>query len=268
MYEKIDENNPMIVTLDRFTKMRENFMSHYFLANCNPNFGGQEIQVPWNSFSLAIHNFMNSTEVAPKNTAMRLVHCYDAAQNVLYVRMQVLAMEPIQGEPRKFLLIEDPSAWYQLANGTIVPTTDTELYDNTYFDNFYYCNTPENCNPSTLAPLSDDADGTIYTRTVTVPWLEMRQLFADNRRPANATLCIDASCRLTQNDPECTFQHGLVCYLRKHDGTPMLDNDEAVRPFQNKAADFGTLCPDNCGVYILPKDRKPKDEEDAENGED
>lgn len=252
----------MVVDLDRFTKMRNQFTSRYFLSGCNPNFGGQEIQVSWNSFSLAIQNFMNAASVSKLETAIRFVNCYDSVQNILYARMQILTMQPVKGNILSFNLIDTPSAWYQLTNGTLLPTTDTSLYDQSYFNNFYYCDTPGNCDPSTLIPLSSDVNQSIFTRTVTMPWLELQQLYTDNGQPVNATLCIDAASRLSVTAPECKFQHGLVCYLRKHDGTPMLDNEETGRAFHNKAADMGTLCPNYCNVYILPVPRIGEENEE------
>lgn len=243
--------NPMVITLDHFNKMRDHFKKHYFLSNCNVNFGGQEIQVPWNSFSLAIHNFINANNVPPHTVAIRFVHCYDVKLNVLYLRMQILTMSPVAGQPRTFALNDRPCAWYKLANGTIVPTSDTALFDQDYLNYFYYCDSHQ-CSPATLHNLAADQGGVLYARTVTMPWgQELSQLYADNGSPANATLCLDAASRMSLVPPSVKFEHSIVLYLRKHDGTPMLDNNPGGLPFHNKGADMGTMCPPYCGVYIL-----------------
>lgn len=245
--------NPMVITLDHFNLMRENFKRHYFLSQCNPNFGGQEIQVPWNAFSLAVFNFISANSVDPNAVAIRFVHCYDVSGNVLYERMQILTMTPVQGHPHMFKLVDSPCEWYKLVNGTIVPTTDTALFDQDYLNYFYYCTALLNCTPSSLENLAKDEPATKYARTVTMPWgLEISKLFTDNGSPQNATLCIDAVCHLTILPPAAHFQHGLALYLRNADGTPMLDNKTGSAPFYYKAADYGTMCPPDCSKYILP----------------
>ena len=245
--------NPMVITLDHFNQMRDHFKKHYFLSQCNVNFGGQEIQVPWNSFSQAVHNFINANNVPPSLVAIRFVHCYDVNNNVLYLRIQILTMTHVQGHPNTFNLVDNPCAWYKLANGTMVPTSDTILFDQDYLNNFYYCNALLQCTPASLHNLAADQARKLYARTVTMPWSqEISQLFTDNGSPANATLCIDACAPLSIVTPAALFQHGLVLFLRRHDGTPMLDNNVGGLPFHNKAADCGTMCPPYCGVYITP----------------
>ncbi len=258
--------NPMVVDLNRFNKMRKRFTKHYFLENCDPNFGGQEIQVPWNSFSLAVVSFISTYEVDPDSVAIRFVHCYDKDHKVLYERMQILTLSPIANEPRQFAINDTPCTWYELANSTINTTTDTDLFNTTYLESFYYCSAKV-CTIKTAECLADDTQAVKYARTATVPWLELSALYTDNSSPSNATLCLDAGCRCTKNVPSVKYQHTILFYLRDEYGVPLLNNEKGAYPFTNKAADMSTLCPVKCGVYILPKGRTSDGDYDEENDE-
>src|SRR4051812_31104453 len=111
-------NNPMVVTLDQFDQMRDSFKAHYFLSQCDVNFGGQEIQVSWDSFSLAIYNFTSTYKVAESSVVVRFVHCYDVTNSVLYLRMQILTMDPTR-DPYIYTLNDSVCDWYELSNGVI-----------------------------------------------------------------------------------------------------------------------------------------------------
>ena len=113
--------NPMVITLDHFNRMREHFQQHYFLSNCNTNFGGQDIQVSWSSFSLVVENFIKSGNVVPDTVALRFVHCYDSMKNELYLRMQVCTMIPVPGKPHSFNLDTQKSSWCTIEDGAITP---------------------------------------------------------------------------------------------------------------------------------------------------
>ena len=249
-----DEKSPdelMAFTLNQFELQRRNFKSHYFLKDCNPNFGGQEVQVPWNSFSLAIHNFVTANKVNPEEVAIRFVICYNPKNNVLYLRMQILPMAPVEGEPFMFKLIESPCAWYELSNSTIVPTTNTDLFDAEYLNYFYYC-AADQCSTDTAQNLAEDKDAVLYARTIVMPWqIEFYKLYVENESPSNATLCLDAGS-LQSLDSKIEYQHSIIGYLRAEDGTPLLDNGAYKMAFVKKAANLGTSCPPNCNLYILP----------------
>ena len=130
--------NPMVITLNHFETMQKNFQQHYFLANCNSDFGGQDIQVPWDSFALAVQNFIKSSKASPDTVAMRFVLCYDTANNALFLRMQICTMTATS-DPNTFNLDTTNCAWYTIEDGSLAPTAITDLFDQNYVDNFYYC---------------------------------------------------------------------------------------------------------------------------------
>ena len=243
--------NPMVITLDHFNKMRTHFQQHYFLSNCNSDFGGQDIQIPWSSFSLVVHNFITATGAKPDTVAMRFVLCYDTANNALYLRMQICTMTP-SGTKDEFNLDTTNSAWYTIENGSLAPTAITDLFDQNYLDNFYYCDTAV-CDPNTLVNLASDTAGTVFVRNVVFPWThEIQKIHIDNGTPANAFVNFAAGSH-DKTSKVVAHPHSLVIYLCKHDKTPLMDNIEYPLEFQMKAGNLGTICPPNCNVYILPR---------------
>ena len=241
----------MVVTLDHFDAMRLHFKEHYFLKNCDKAFKGQDIKISWSSFSLAVSNFIAATGTAADSVALRFVHCYDDKTNSLYLRLQICGMKAT-ADPKVFNLDTTGATWYTIENGTIAPTGDNTLEDQNYLNYFYYCDAVI-CDPKTAENLATDKTATKYVRNVVFPWgLEIMKMYADNGSPANGYICFAAG---SHKDAKAgvLFPHTIVMYLCKHDGAPMLDNTpDPNKPFRNKACDMGTMCPNNCSVYILP----------------
>lgn len=243
--------NPMVITLDHFNTMQKNFQKHYFLANCNSDFGGQDIQVPWDSFALAVQNFIKTSGASPNTVAMRFVLCYDTANNALFLRMQICTMTTTS-DPNTFNLDTTNCAWYTIEDGSLAPTAITDLFDQNYLDNFYYCDKGV-CNPNTLVNLASDTSGTIFVRNLVFPWMqEIHKIYVNNSSPAGASIHFAAGSH-DNTSPAVAHPHALAIYLCQSDGTPLLDNVNYGVEFQMKAGDFGTLCPPTCNVYILPK---------------
>ena len=240
--------NPMVVTLDHFNDMRTNFQQHYFLSNCNSSFGGQDIQISWSSFYNAVHNFMTAGGCAANAVALRFVLCYDTNSNALYLRMQICTMTSAgQGT---YNLVTSNCAWYVITNGSIATTTVTDLYDQNYLDNFYYCDSGT-CSANTVVNLASDTSETVFVRNLVLPWgLEVQKVYTDDGQPNNATICF-AAVSPGNSSPAVTYPHSIAVYLRNGNGVALLDNTTYTQPFKNKAADFGTICPPNCNVYIL-----------------
>ena len=247
-----NQPNPMVITLDHFNKLREHFKQHYFLSNCNANFGGQDIQIPWNSFAFIVQNFIASTQAKPDRVAFRFVHCFDSQKNELYLRLQLCTMVQDPAKPTYFKLDTTKCEWYTIEDGSIAPTGVTDLYDQNYLNNFYYCEA-DICSVTTLVNLASDKDATKFVRNQVFPWTqELYCLFTDNSNPQNTTICFAAGAHEGAS-PAVKYPHNLVIYLRQKDGTPLMDNTIYNLEFQMKAADYSTLCPSVCNVYILPQ---------------
>jgi hypothetical protein len=243
--------NPMVVTLDGFNSGRNTFTASYFMANCDAGFGGQDLQVPWAAFSTVVNNFINTYNVPPASVAIRFVHCFDTNTNELYLRMQICRMTPT-ATPKVSYLVTDPCAWYTIEGGNIQATACTDLFDVNYLNSMYYC-TGAPCNAASLRNLANDIQGVAFVRNVTFPWsTEILQMYTDNGMPPGAMLCF-AATSYGGGTAAAPNPHTVTIYLRDNAGNPMLDNAQYPgTDFKMKAGDMGTMCPNCCGVYVIP----------------
>ena len=171
----------------------------------------------------------------------------------MYLRVQILTMTSVT--PSSYTLNPNPSSWYVIQNGSISATQDTNLFDQDYLNNFYYCPTLGNCNPSALQPLSSDQAGSVYARNVTFPWqMEVLQMYLDNGSPIGASLCFAASAGSSPcpAPSPIAYPHTLIMYLKDKNGVPLLNNNPSGMGFANKGCDYGTACPICCNVYNVP----------------
>ncbi len=249
-----DPVNPMVISKAEYETGRDNFVAHYFLADCETRFDGQDVQIPWAEIETEVYYYMDANDC--RNPGIRMVYCYDADANELYLRIQLCALEEIEDIPGTYKIVDDNCKWYRTKNGElIVEEYNNNLYDEDYMNNFYYCDSIE-CSKDTVQLLADgDGDGK-YARMITMPWVtEIRAMYEQNDSPVDATLCFGACSYVTagSGDAPVLFPHGLVLYLRDSNGDPLLNDEDYIVPFHNKGCDMGTLCPSNCGVYISPK---------------
>ena len=244
--------SPAALTLTQFNTMRSSFQSHYFLANCGTTFGGQDLQISWSSLNTAVQNFINATGASSSTIALRFVICYDTLNAALYLRMQICTMTAT-GDPYTFNLDTTNCAWYKIQGTTISSTTTTDLYDQTYLNNFYYCDTA-NCNPNSLVNLASDTGDTIFVRNLVFPWLqEVKQIDADNGNPQGCKVCFASISYAAGNpSPAVAYPHSIAIYMRTSAGVALLDDKSYAKDFQMKAGDLATTCPPNCNVYIYP----------------
>jgi len=243
-------SNPMAVTLDQFTAARSNFQAHYFLASCNTEFGGQEIQISWSTLADAVNNFISAHSLDESQVALRFVFCFDSGSSAMYLRLQILTMTQQVVNPLIYDLNSSPSIWYKItASGSMSTPTDTTTSDSAYLSAFYYCN-GASCNSETVQQLS--ADTSIYAQNVVFPWqAEVKQLYTDNSSPTGASIVL-AACSFAgvASDP-VLFPHTLVIYLKNAAGDVLVDNS-STKTLNMKGADLGTLCPLMCGIYVSP----------------
>ncbi len=248
-------DDPREITLDEYEQGRTNFKSYYYLVACNPDFSGQDIAISWDALNNAVNSFISANPgVTANEVAMRFVYCYDIATTSLYLRVQILTMQPQSQGSNVYNLIATPCAWYQISDaGGLTPTDCTDLYDDNYLNNLFYCAGGGSCDAGALIPLSGDG-GTIYARTITFPWMnEINLMYIDNGSPVGASICFGACSYLHPSGgvPDL-YPHGLVLYLKNAAGQDMLNDQDYVVVFVNKGCDMGTMCPPDCNVYIAP----------------
>ena len=244
--------NPMVVTLTQYNTMRSSFQSHYYLSNCVSNFGGQDLQISWASLNTAVQNFINSSGAAVGTVALRFVLCYDTGGNALYLRLQICKLTAT-GDPNTFDLDTTNCAWYKIQGTTLSSSNVTDLYDQNYLDNFYYCDSV-NCNPNTLVNLASDTGEVTFVRNLVFPWTqEIQKIDTDNGNPQACKICFASISYAAGNpSPAVAYPHSLAIYMRNGSGTALLDDRTYAQEFKMKAGDAGTLCPPHCSVYILP----------------
>lgn len=245
--------DPMVISQDEYTLGRTSFQQHYYLANCNSIFGGQDLTIPWSTLNNAVTAFCSQYSVAAANVALRFVYCYNVSTQCLYLRLQLCVMQQASPGSNTYNLLSSPVAWYQITQGTMAATQTTALEDPAYLTNFYYSDTTT-CNVATLQPLSGD-QGQVYVRTITYPWQnEVYQMYLDNQGQPDYKISFGACSYIRQDQNTLNiWPHGIVMYLSTAAGVPLLDNNNYIVMFHNKGADYGTMCPPTCNVYVEPQ---------------
>lgn len=250
---QIDPLNPMVITKDEYEIGRKNFIEHYYLEGCDCKFGGQDLEIPWQQLEEAVSSYSKENEI--QDVALRMVYCYNPVDEEMNLRIQLCEMQESAQIANTYNLIDDVCEWYKIEESELVACQDHNLYSNTYFNNFYYCANPP-CDGANAQLLADGAAQQLYARTITFPWdMEVMQMYKDNGYPDDAKLCFGATSYVHGNsgDSNIAYPHGLVLYLKDADGYPMLNNDrDSVAIFHNKGADYATLCPKYCGIYVVP----------------
>ena len=249
-----DPNNPMVITLADYQAGRANFQGHYFLSGCNPSFGGQDIGISWATFYSTVNNFITSNSLDPATVALRFVYCFDITSMALYMRVQICTMAQVQGQPSTFNLVTDKCAWYIIENGNMTQTSNTNLYDQTYLNELYYCEATS-CTAQTEQNLAADTGAVKYARTDTFPWVnEILAMYNANGLPGNGSINFGACSYVNGGGGSAPvlYPHGTVMYLKDANGVELLNNNSEVVLFHNKGCDMGTLCPQYCNVYIVP----------------
>lgn len=250
----------MRLTEDEFRAVEADFTNHYLLEGCGEDFEGRDIRIPFAGLYNSISVFKAANGLTDNQVGLRFVYCFDIEANSLYLRVQLfkLDLRDVTGSIGEAYNILAPFAWFEIKESSFTPTDNHNLYDNDYLDNFYY--TEEG--PCTGGDqLSSDLGEEKYARTVTFPWgLELLPLYQDNGGTRVNTDEYDihfvAISYHAGSDGEAgvLYPHSIAMYLSLTDGTVLLDNTTYTdKPFKNKAADMGALCPPRCTAYTLVK---------------
>lgn len=249
-----DPNNPMVITLADYEAGRANFQGHYFLSGCNPSFGGQDIGISWATFYSIVNGFITANHLDPATVALRFVYCFDTTSMALYMRVQICTMTQVTGVPNTYSLVTTTCAWYIIENGAMTQTSNTNLYDQTYLNELYYCEATS-CTAQTEQNLASDTGATLYARTDTFPWAnEILAMYTANGLPGNGSINFGACSYVDGGGGSAPilYPHGTVMYLKDANGVSLLNNNNEMVIFHNKGCDMGTLCPQYCNVYIVP----------------
>ncbi|MCB0697544.1 MAG: hypothetical protein KDC07_09285 [Chitinophagaceae bacterium] len=253
-----NSDDPRVISLQDYVDGRANFTLHYYYSPTQQEFGGQVIGIQWDDLQNAVDSFIKDTGTAATNVALRFVHCFmpglSEAPAVLFLRLQICGMTPSAEPPppgvsQVYDLDTTGALWYEISEGSFISTTDQTLFGTVYLSNFYYKADPASAD---LMPLTDGPAA--FVKNLVLPWgNEILQMYLNNGSPAGAGINFAAcSYVATPEHANVEWPHGMVVYLTNSTGQPMLDNDNYATIFHNKGADYGTMCPPNCNVYLEP----------------
>ena len=250
-----NSDNPEVITLEEYTLGRENFDMHYFHTASALPFDGKDFSIPWDDLNIAVNDFVTTAGVSLSDVCLRFVHCFDASNATLYLRVQVCTFyeTPITDHGKKLFALDTTNqAWYVIQQDNFAPTTDEALMGVVYFNSFYYSPVEGS---EVLQRLSDGKPDK-FVRNIVFPWeSEILQMYIDNDTAEEGMNINFGACSYTHSNPgdeSVTWPHGLVMYLSDADGNKLLDNDAYISIFHNKGADNGTLCPPVCNGYLKP----------------
>lgn len=247
-------SDPRVISLEAYENGRINFDMHYYYTTAEGAFGGQVVEIPWNDLQTAVDDFITNAAVPENEVALRFVHCFDTTTELLYQRLQICQMVPSETPPPPgailvYDLITTNAVWYEIKEGIMEVSTTQTLFSPQYLNSFYYKTEPQ------AAVMEKLADGPgKYVKNLVLPWAqEVKLMYQENGSPENAGVHF-AACSYTESSEysNVLWPHGLVIYLSDSTGEAMLDNDTYISIFHNKGADFTTMCPPNCNVYIAP----------------
>lgn len=249
-----NSTDPRVISLDAFKHGRANFSLHYFYTDTASEYTGDVIQIQWEALQNAVTNYMTVNSVPENQVALRFVHCFDLAQESLYMRLQICRMVPSTTPPPPgtsmvYDLISTGAKWYEIKQDSFAPTVVTTMENTEYLNNFYYKEEPQ---AATMQVLSSGPAK--YVKNLTMPWAsEVKLMYEENGSPINAWLNL-ASCSYMESPvySNVLWPHGLVLFLSDDTNDPYLDNDDSIVVFHNKGADMATVCPPTCNVYNAP----------------
>lgn len=238
----------MAITLSQYTAARSLFQQHYFLADCDTDFGGQEVYISWSDLQTEVDDYIQKNNVAANDAALRFVLCYSPSDNILYLRMQICTLALVT--PDHYSLDTSSSVWYEIKGDQINTTQDTSLSDSDYLNSFYYCDAAQ-CDKSSLVNLASDTSEEIFVRNLTFPWgLEILEMYNDNQ---NVEYISFGASSFANSTPSVAYPHTLVLFLMDSNKDKLLDNTPYPNTFEMKGCDIATLCPVCCNCYNTPQ---------------
>jgi hypothetical protein len=248
----------MNLTRGELSTGQQTFTNHYFLEGCSVDFQGKDIAISFSELYDAVTTFKEANDLTDDEVGLCFVHCYSPEENTLYYRLQLckLTLSPDTNHGRRVYDISGPYTWFEIKDGSFSPTDISDLFDNDYLDHFYYTGSGS-CTGG--EQLSTDTGEEKYVRNFTMPWgLEALKQFQDNDgtpvNTADYTLHLAAISHTVSipSDAGVAYPHSMAMYLVKNATTILLDNNiYPAQAFKNKAANFNSMCPPQCAVYIL-----------------
>jgi hypothetical protein len=241
---------------------RAYFTQNYRDSGSNPQFLN-DIVLSWDTFAAAVATLSaNEPTIAEDRIGLRFIHRYNTNTNCWYVTVQLCA---ITGSP---LPDPDPNRKYEsyqlvcydfyfdIMDGGVIAWngsaglsgTVSERWAGDYFNNVYY-------GANKVVQGSN-------VQSITYSWFVLQKLRTDNddqQRPNSQLFGLTLSSSaykavLPSPDTDVEYPHCIAAYM-KYDGVNCLDNGFiTLGDFANKAADYNSLCPKRCGIFLWSSD--------------
>jgi len=256
-----EEPRPLVLNKSMNDEGRDSFAYSYRDNNSSQDFL-KDLSVNWQTFSNEVLALNQNNPVPLDRLALKFIHRYNENTKRWYVTVQLCE---IYGSPlpdtdyarrhESYLLISRDTYFTINDDGTISEDGDTGLggateakYGINYFDNIYY-----GMNKVVVGK---------NVQSITFSWFVLQKLHADNcnpNRPDDSLFSIVFSsssyrAALPSKNTFVEYPHCVTAYM-SYDGIDCLDLDTiTLGKFGNKAANFNTLCPKRCGIFLWNAD--------------
>jgi hypothetical protein len=244
----------LVLLESELSSMQTTFQNHYTAVHNTPALYNT-LTIPWLTFKETALEGMN-----PDEYIIGLIHRYDPGSGNWYVAAERFTFNGYSG-PGEYPITSTNTLFNILPDNTLgnysggLETINGHLCDPAYFSNVL-CDS---------LPLNTATD----VNRVAFAWEEIKQLHCDNK--SNIPGADDAHfsisfCSISSdysaaipNGALVPFPHCVAMYM-SYNGTALVNNDAIVTGamFINKAADYGTLCPNRCPTYKWPTGLVPK----------
>lgn len=228
------------------------FQNKYSAAGDNPAFY-ENLNFPWSAFSDTALQGMN-----PSQFVLGVIHRFDVAASRWWLSAERFTFPGYTGAP-SYPITSTNTLFDLPAGGPVSPYSgglsqgSGSLYDPAYFSDVRFDS----------APINSD-----YVSRLCFAWAELSQLYSENRDNipgAVDTLFSINFCSMSSDYSSqipgtvlVPFPHCITMYM-SYDGKPLLGDSAIVlsTQFVNHAADYSSLCPNSCPVYIWPAGLQP-----------
>lgn len=255
--------NPRVVNKDKLENSMTDFDDNYKAIGGVP-LRNVKIKVLWNKLKTFVENFMHQNNLNNDEVAMQFIHCLQNTDQY-YTVLRLRKFDPLTGN-YAMLSNPTPEAWFQLdanitdgiqaldQNDSIVQGIITKNYCNEAYQNgVYYHQSGVGVNIGQDVELKKS-----YVRSLIFPWHAEIETLYDQNESVHYNITHVVFCSYTQdlsgqpNRSNIDWPHGMVAYMVKNNTHDMLDDNNYITVFANKAADYASLCPPNCTKYTLP----------------
>jgi hypothetical protein len=256
-----DDIRPLVLNKNMNDEGKFTFTYSYRDSNASPDFL-TDLTVNWETFQNKVLQLNNLNPVDLDRLALKFIHRYNETTNRWFLTVQLCE---IYGKPlpdadfmrrhESYLLICRDLYFTINDNGTISEDGSNGLGGSTesrygvdYFNNVYY-----------------GVNRVVLGRNVqcaTYSWYVIQKVYSDNQsaeRPDNSlfSLCFTSSsykALLPSKNTYVEYPHCITLFMQ-YNSTNCLDgNDVVLGNFGNKAANYNSLCPKRCGLFLWNAD--------------